>query len=327
MQQFPVKYELLQNMVFDGAQDAVDVMSVLRFTSIHKPSLQRRVDKFPAALKPLLKQKVKLINLLVMLQLHPAIDNARTLRDFAARYDDHTAIGFLRMMFVFGRYRHQGVLDYFIQSQNPFTTPTDVENMKRELSVDLSDIEKTYELSTLPADNYLRNSRVAELFGTAPFDEWCVRLPSASTFKEAVELTTKLYKIGEYSAKNILLPMRAAGLAFPWCSAGCANDPDEFCALGPNPQELCNIVCGQNRGNGGGKSSPKQREVFSQICMHARRFLPVEVVATVGAETRKLTVPAELTANQQLQLNCCKVVQCLDVFYTGNIYNPRRGRS
>ena len=51
-------------------------------------------------------------------------------------------------------------------------TPDDLENCKQHLRVDLSEIEKTFELRTLPSDPYLAVGRIVEIFGTKAFQNF-----------------------------------------------------------------------------------------------------------------------------------------------------------
>ena len=75
-----------------------------------------------------------------------------------------------RQMYVLGRLRHLQVLDFFLESGNCMVSLDDLARCRNELRVDLSEIEKTFELNTLPADPYLAMGRILGVFGTAAFN-------------------------------------------------------------------------------------------------------------------------------------------------------------
>ena len=58
-------------------------------------------------------------------------------------------------MYVLSRLRHLQVFDYFLESGNCMVSLGDLERCRNELRVDLSEIEKTFELNTLPASHGL----------------------------------------------------------------------------------------------------------------------------------------------------------------------------
>ena len=76
------------------------------------------------------------------------------------------------------------VLDYFTQSKNMLIACCDVVRFRNELDVDLSDIERTFELSTLPSDPYLRNSRIVELLGTKAYKDFRSKLWVETSYKK-----------------------------------------------------------------------------------------------------------------------------------------------
>ena len=75
-------------------------MRILTLLSPHRPKLTRRLDEFPTLLQPLLKLRMNMARLLSCMQLHPVIDDPSRLQSFAASFDKHGNLGFIRQMYV-----------------------------------------------------------------------------------------------------------------------------------------------------------------------------------------------------------------------------------
>ena len=180
LQYATAKYQQVSNLALWGAERLCDATRILTYAAPHKPCLCRRQSEFPQALQFFLGRNVSMSSLLAIMQLHPVLDDPTPFQDFAKHYDVKGR-GFLRMMFVVGRLRRIGCLHYFRESGNMMESAQDLEDMKKNLDVDLSDIETTFELSTLPKDQYLRNSRVVEVFGTAEFEAYLADIWTCAT--------------------------------------------------------------------------------------------------------------------------------------------------
>ena len=76
---------------------------------------------------------------------------------------------------------------YFDESGNRMVTCCDLERFRNELDVDLSEIEKTFELKTLPRDRYLRNLRIVELLGTKAYKEFRASLWQETSYKKLMD--------------------------------------------------------------------------------------------------------------------------------------------
>jgi hypothetical protein len=75
-------------------------MGILTLLSPHLPKLTRRMGEFPTLLQPLLKLRMNMARLLSCMQLHPVIDDPSRLQSFAASFDKHGNLGFIRQMYV-----------------------------------------------------------------------------------------------------------------------------------------------------------------------------------------------------------------------------------
>ena len=82
--------------------------------------------------------------------------------------------------------------------------------------MDLTEIEQTFELSPLPADDYLPISRVVEVVGIEKFKEPEKKLPKTTSYKEAFDMMRTVYNKSEYTSKNVLTFMAMAKCKWPW---------------------------------------------------------------------------------------------------------------
>jgi hypothetical protein len=144
------KFDVLTSIQFFGNSNAIDPNRIITSLSPHRPELLRRRQEFPAILKHLLQLCMSMARLLSMMQLHLVFDNPDKLTEFAQQHPDHTDLGFVRKMWILGRLRHLKIIDYFSECGNAMTSLDDLERFKQECRVDLSSIERTFELSTLP---------------------------------------------------------------------------------------------------------------------------------------------------------------------------------
>ena len=110
------KYVTVERITFRGGE-LVTPMPILNYTSVHKPTLARRKDEFPEALKPLLRRLLCLQTILSIAQLHPCVDNPEPFRVFAASRDEKSD-SFSNIMFVVGRMRHMKAL-WTLESERP----------------------------------------------------------------------------------------------------------------------------------------------------------------------------------------------------------------
>ena len=203
-------------------------------------------------------------------------------------------------------------------------TCCDHERFRKEVDVDLSEIEKTIELKTLPRDRYLRNSRIVELLGTKAYKDFRASLWQETSYKKLMDKAVLIPTISWYTGKNILAYMAMAVPEYPWVRSlmdWASHGDEEFIAIGPNPAELANLGTGVRRAS----ISKDTQNVFKEIVSEARRFLPTSFTTELSSgQIVEKTLPDECRSGQNLQLNACKGVQIMDIFYTGMLYNPRR---
>ena len=60
--------------------------------------------------------------------------------------------------------------------------------------------------------------------------------------------------------------------------------------------------------------------------IYCEDLLTVNYFEQIRGRSASFLVPCDLQQKQVLQLNCCKLVQQIDVFMSGCMYNPRRVR-
>ena len=152
--QFASKRYAHKNKVpFQGTKVSFSPQKVTSYKSSLKPSLKptvcKRADQVPTELKGMLQQGMCMSTLLALMQLHPVVDDATPLEEFAKDRDPKSS-SFTRVMYVVGRMRHQGCLQHFKESNNDLLSLDELERCKKELNSDIRKIETTDELSTVP---------------------------------------------------------------------------------------------------------------------------------------------------------------------------------
>jgi len=188
-------------------------------------------------------------------------------------------MGFIRKHWVLGKLRHIDIIKYFKKASNDMVSLEDLERFKKDCRVDLSSIERTYELNTLPSDPYLAMSRIVEVFGTHNFELFAQGLPKAATYKDAMALVTTVYSISEYTGKNILAFFALAECKYPWVPTAFSAE-ENFVAIGPNPAVLANVCHGADLNTTTSTQVTKAtQDTFMEIMQETRGFLPTSFKA------------------------------------------------
>ena len=151
-----------------------------------------------------------------------------------------------------------------------------------------------------------------------------------TSYKKLLLDLTAVPNISFFTGKNILSYMAAAEPQYPWVASLLdwrGQGDEEFISIGPNPAELANIGL-EERSAKSTHVTKKTVAVFKDIVHAARRFLPSSFEAVLSnRQVVAKIMPDECYSGQNLQLNACKVVQLLDVFFSGRLHNPRRCRA